>query len=259
MAIHIYTCKFCNNNFTPSSKYQKYCTKKCLNNDPNSKIREFGKTLVQENIIKFEAQQKKCLECQTLILYKYRMNKFCSKKCGAIFSHRVLYPTAPRKIKVKVRYYKPYTKLYGLYNCHHCHNNFWRIFDGQKCCSKSCVDSIRSQNKCRKTQISYFSKFDHKIIYLQSIWEVKIAELLDSLNIIWNRPSTRIKWFDTTLQKPRTYLPDFYLSNFNLYIDVKNPFKIEQDKDKLSQLALLIPLYVGTLTETINYIKQLTS
>ena len=150
------------------------------------------------------------------------------------------------------KYLYPFTKLYGTYNCHSCNKLFWRLKYDQKCCSVECRDNIRSQNKCKKTQLPYFNIHENKFVNLQSTWEVKIAAWLDANNIVWNRPTDRVKWYDTTLQKNRTYLPDFYLMSYSIYLDVKNPIKQAEDADKILQLKSIIPLYVGD----IEYIKR---
>ena len=92
---------------------------------------------------------------------------------------------------------------------------------------------------------------------MQSTWEVKIAEWLDLNNITWTRPNKRISWYDSTLNKSRTYLPDFYLDKFLFYIDVKNPVKILEDADKIRQLQLILPLYVGTIGEVKIFVERL--
>lgn len=219
------TCKHCKN-IIPPVKYKKlFCTKSCaakfnnLNRSPRT----------------YESKQKTSATLKNLIV------------TGAI----------PTPIPPK-RYPYPYTKLYGQYICHSCDKNFWQISAGQKCCSISCRDNIRSQNKCKKTQIAYYNKNDNCIVNLQSTWEVKIAIWLDDNNIVWSRPSKRIKWYDTTLQKYRTYLPDFYLPNYDYYLDVKNPVKMEEDKDKLTQLISLMPLCVGNIPEIKKYVEGLT-
>ena len=151
----------------------------------------------------------------------------------------------------------PYTRLYGLYNCHHCNNIFWKLQDQQKCCSIECRDSIRSQNKCRKTHIPYFSKYDNKIVDLQSTWELKIAEWLDSNSVVWSRPSKRIKWQCPITNRFKTYLPDFYLVEYSQYLDVKNPIKILQDSVKLEQIKQVIPLMVGDINQTKQFVARL--
>ena len=215
-----------------------------------------------------------CKQCKKSIPLK---KMFCCQSCAATYNNT---RRAPRSIESKQktsdtlkqliadgvipppphpkRYQYPYTKLYGTYICHSCNKSFWQTSYGQKCCSVSCRDNIRSQNKCKKIQINYYNKNENKTVILQSTWEVRIAEWLDLNNFIWTRPSSRLKWYDTTLQKNRTYLPDFYLPEYNYYLDVKNPVKMDEDKDKLSQLISLMPLYVGNIPEIKKFVEGLT-
>lgn len=115
-------------------------------------------------------------------------------------------------------------------------------------CSNSCRDQIRSQNGNLHRRVYY------KSFTFQSNWEIAIAEFLDKHNIEWEQPHKRLKWFDTTQQNNRTYLPDFYLPKYNYYLDVKNPIKQIQDADKIKQLKLLFPLFVGNIKETTNFV-----
>lgn len=214
-----------------------------------------------------------CKQCNLVLESKFSKNIFCSKNCAARFNNLKRKPRSiDSKLKTSTTMLQlladgmikpgtppsrliseyPYTKLYGTYNCHSCNNMFWRLKDDQKCCSIPCRDNIRSQNKCRKTQILYFNINEDKFVNLQSTWEAKIAVWLDANNIQWHRPAERIKWFDTTLCKNRTYLPDFWLVSHSVYLDVKNPLKQLEDADKILQLKSIIPLYVGD----IDYIKS---
>ena len=111
----------------------------------------------------------------------------------------------------------------------------------QSTCSIICRDSITSQNGTLKRRIKY------KEFTFQSTWEITIAKFLDNNDIIWEQPRKRFKWFDLTLKKNRTYLPDFYLPEYSYYLDVKNPYKQSVDADKLSQLKNLLRLYVGDI------------
>lgn len=160
-------------------------------------------------------------------------------------------PTTSRQKK------PPYTKLYGLYHCHHCQRTFWKLRSDQKCCSIECRDHIRSQNKCKKVQIPYFNKNEGKIVVLQSTWELYVAEWLDQHKIVWIRPSKRIFWYDEYLNKPRTYLPDFYLKDHSFFLDVKNPLKQEEDAYKISRVKLLIPLVVGDRSVITTFVERL--
>jgi len=233
-------------------------------------------SILESKISSYELSPICCKHCSKPLPYEKRRNKFCSKNCAASFNGtgRVRTAESKKKISLKMRLLietgsitKPapprrekivWCRLYGRYTCHGCLKEFWRPKIYQVCCSIDCRDRICSQNKCKKTQIEYFNKFENKTIYLQSTWEQNIADLLTKLDIYWTRPSKRFKWTDTTLQKKRTYLPDFYLPQYDLYLDVKNPHKKQVDHDKISQLTKLFPLYVGTLSEMIDFIKRQT-
>ena len=216
-----------------------------------------------------------CKNCQKSLT---PFNKFCSKSCAAIFNNKHKKPrTEESKLKTSItlkegmangsipkppiskkKYLFPYTKLHGTYNCHHCTKTFWRTQYEQKTCSISCRDHICSVNKCAKVRIAFNNVFDNEEIVLQSSWELKIAEWLTQHNIIWSRPKKRIIWFDTTLQKKRTYLPDFYLKDSKMFLDVKNPIKMKEDEDKLTQLKKIIPLFVGNIEQIKEYVVHQT-
>ena len=66
-------------------------------------------------------------------------------------------------------------------------------------------------------------------IWFDSSWEVTVAKELDANNIKWNRPTVGFIWND----EGRKYYPDFYLPDYNVYLDPKNPYLQIQDKQKL--------------------------
>jgi predicted nuclease of restriction endonuclease-like RecB superfamily len=56
---------------------------------------------------------------------------------------------------------------------------------------------------------------------MDSTWEVAMAERLDALGIKWIRnPSIKLKYL-TRSRRVRNYIPDFYLPDYDLYIEVK--------------------------------------
>ena len=67
-------------------------------------------------------------------------------------------------------------------------------------------------------------------VKFDSSWEVRLAKKLDAENIAWSRPDPLTYVDKHGLQ--RHYFPDFYLPEFNLYLDPKNPqaFKVQLDK-----------------------------
>ena len=208
-----------------------------------------------------------CKHCFKLIPLGTYKKVFCSRSCSASFNNKNRKPRSVESrektaasIKKLIAEGKlssnlipvnrisefPFTRLYGLHSCNSCGESFWKTKSYQKCCSVECRDNIRSQNKCRKTHIRYFSLYDQKYVDLQSTWELEVAVWLDTNNVIWSRPSKRLTWNASNNTK-RTYLPDFYLVKHEMFLDVKNPIKIEEDKLKISIIKTLIPLEVGNI------------
>ena len=75
-------------------------------------------------------------------------------------------------------------------------------------------------------------------IIMDSTWEVILAERLDTLNIMWERPSP-LKWIDDS-GVHHNYFPDFYLPKYDLYLDPKNPYAY---KVQLKKINILKQLY----------------
>lgn len=83
-------------------------------------------------------------------------------------------------------------------------------------------------------------KYDYESIVAGKIkvdgtWELKVAIYLDSIGVEWSRPTNR---FDYIKQcgKKSTYKPDFYVKDWNSYIEVKG-YKTELDLCKWSQFT----------------------
>ena len=86
------------------------------------------------------------------------------------------------------------------------------------------------QRKCKKTQT--YMKKDGEEINLDSSYEVMLAQILDTLNIKWERPNC-IKWVDSN-NVEHNYFPDFYLNDYDLYLDPKNEYCFQQQEEKIN-------------------------
>lgn len=71
-------------------------------------------------------------------------------------------------------------------------------------------------------------------VLLDSSWEVALARRLDELGVQWIRPEP-LPWTDD-MGIRHHYFPDFYLPDFDLYIDPKNPQAFKQQRSKLNCL-----------------------
>lgn len=109
----------------------------------------------------------------------------------------------------------------------------------RKTCSKKCYSHRMSQSlkESRRTSSRRFTKCEWYIshiagrVYLESSWESIVARSLDENNINWIRP----KYLKYTLDNKRhMYYPDFYLTDYGVYLDPKNKYQQIIDIPKLS-------------------------
>ena len=78
----------------------------------------------------------------------------------------------------------------------------------------------RTKKKLWSKQSEY-TRRDGSIVLMDSTWEVMMATRLDELEIIWERdPNIKLE-YRTRGGRKRNYIPDFYLPEFDLYIEVK--------------------------------------
>lgn len=68
-------------------------------------------------------------------------------------------------------------------------------------------------------------------VWFDSNWEVQVAKSLDENCVSWIRPKTGFAWTD----EGRKYYPDFFLPDFNVYLDPKNDYLIIKDKLKIDE------------------------
>jgi hypothetical protein len=82
--------------------------------------------------------------------------------------------------------------------------------------------------RLKKTTIMYNE------VLLDSSWELELAKRLDELQIKWVRPGP-IPWVDKD-GVIHNYFADFYLEDYDLFLDPKNPHAIRVQKRKLDSL-----------------------
>jgi hypothetical protein len=90
---------------------------------------------------------------------------------------------------------------------------------------------------------------------LQSSYELRCSEILNTLGIQWLRPKA-LKY------DGRNYFADFYLPGFDIWLDPKNNYKAKLDEEKIQKVidqnnVKLFVILENQLTE--EFIKQLCS
>lgn len=89
------------------------------------------------------------------------------------------------------------------------------------------------ESRCgRSKKYDYVSKIAGKI-KVDGTWELKVASYLDSINVRWSRPVNRFMYIKPD-GKESTYKPDFYVEDWDSYIEVKG-YKTQLDEYKWSQ------------------------
>lgn len=107
-----------------------------------------------------------------------------------------------------------------------------------------------SQLACER--ISKHSKYTKNVEYqpgiiLESSYEVRVAEILDSLGIEWIKVRRGYIWDDNG--KRRRYIPDFYLPKQDIFLDPKNDYLIKKDKRKIESAMKLNNIKVVILSD----------
>ena len=78
--------------------------------------------------------------------------------------------------------------------------------------------------------------WNNKEVYLRSSYELDYANELNNNQIDYEVESLRIKYFDSQLNEYRCAIPDFYIPNENLIVEIKSKWTLDiinmQDKFK---------------------------
>lgn len=101
------------------------------------------------------------------------------------------------------------------------------------------------REKSGRSHKSYVTDSFDRTVCLQSSFELELSKILDSRNLRWKREGCFI--YDS-----KRYFPDFYLVDFDVYLDVKNPYLITVDAEKIQKVKSQNPslqLYVFILQD----------
>lgn len=226
-------------------------------NHPNFKLallksKETQSKLRKEKEVQYYLNPNNCKNCSSIINYEKRYNVFCNKSCSVTFNNKgvdrswtdeqkiknlpaLIKKNKNRSIeKIKIFKQKPLNEK----QCKECSNLFSYINRNKVYCSNEC--RIKGYSKRAKNNplfggnknrhsLWYISPIAGKV-YLESSYELKLAKELDANNIKWIRPKFLYYIIDNTRKR---YFPDFYLIDFDIYLDPKNFYLIEKDKLKI--------------------------
>ena len=88
-----------------------------------------------------------------------------------------------------------------------------------------CIGMAYKKRRRRKpglwSKSSEYIKTDGSVVTMDSTWEVAMATRLDALGIIWQRDPNMKLEYRTRGGRKKNYIPDFYLPDYDMYIEVK--------------------------------------
>ena len=95
-----------------------------------------------------------------------------------------------------------------------------------------------------------------KTVSMDSTWEVAMAERLDELGVKWMcNPNIKLKYLSKS-RRLRNYIPDFYLPEHDLYIEVKG-YWTDAARHKMKSVLALNPVKLLVL-ESLDAIRTWT-
>lgn len=85
------------------------------------------------------------------------------------------------------------------------------------------LDFMPRKKKKKKlwSKQSLYERKDGSKVLMDSTWEVAMAERLDHLKISWDRREDMKLGYYSKKGRKRNYIPDFYLPEYDTYIEVK--------------------------------------
>lgn len=204
--------RWCGSSERGSNKFQLICS--CLECKTEVTVQNLKAHINSKHIPKIRPM---CVVCGDSC--SPHSTRFCSRSCATTFSNNqrdyTLFKPGPVKgtnkgVKRPNKKATPYTKIKQCIYCTKYHPR------PGKTCSPECLSKHLSMvtggnRDCNIPGIDTFGKH----FYYDSGWEITLAKSLDENNIPWSRPERFV------LSTGKTYTPDFYLPDYNVYIDPK--------------------------------------
>lgn len=234
------SCIICHKEFSYMGIHSHYITAHTKEGNERVKLNgskgtknsiKFSNSLKLERIKIYENSPNLCLNCNHSLEYGKKNNKFCSSSCAATYNNikkdYTTFKPGPKpgfkpknKSLIKNKQEKPqFTKINW---CIVCSTPF--IGNRKTCSEQCCKTSLSNSSKNRK---NIFNKcvIEYNGIKLGSKYELEVAKSLDENFIKWNQPKP-LTYFDN-IGKEHKYYPDFYLPDYNIFLDPKNDFLIK--------------------------------
>lgn len=285
-------CKSCNKNFDKFlGEYTRqckkgntnfFCSKECVLKHTKTIAIEQGKILKSKNESQYYLFPKKCPQCNIIIPYDLRVNTYCSKKCGAIYTQKDggnCHWSDKDKMRISnqlIEYHKnnpvyrktqsTSLKKYSVKICKVCKicNKSFDITNSYKekkriCCSWECYKTLIKSGYLKGKSGGYRERGGrgkqgwYRGYYCHSTWELAwiMYQLDHGISFVRNKQG-----FEYVLNgEKHKFYPDFILDNGD-YVEIKG-WDNGQVEAKLSQFPYkLNVLRMNEMRPYIEYAKQ---
>jgi hypothetical protein len=196
--------------------------------------------------------------------FSLRSNYICSDKCKKeIIDLYKEYISNEKVLLPETIINKNFHTKIVFNNCKNCQKVFITPKDKAKvfCCGE-CSSHFRSEwakkqsflNQNRNKPWGWYESIYGGRVHLDSSWEYLVAKSLDENKINWIRPTEGFIWYDSK-NKNHKYYPDFYLIDYDVFLDPKNKIRREHDAYKLNYIYnnYDIKLYILENTSQLNW------
>lgn len=225
------TCTICNKSFaTPrglrshllwhNPNYAAACSNNGESISKGVRYKAEQKRIIAENI--YLTSPKHCKQCSVVLPYDKRGNSYCGHSCSAAYSN--IPRTKPKKESMRLIWKR--NRI--LIICQECNTSF-SVSPGEssrKYCSVGCSNKNKYHpNSTRKKTCIY------KGYRMDSGAEHQFALLLDKHCISWVKNTETYFPFVDSSGKTRKYYPDFYLKDYDHWVEIKGERYIREDDD----------------------------
>lgn len=127
-----------------------------------------------------------------------------------------------------------------------------RVLLGHTFITRHTIETKQRLSILACSRLAKHSKYSKNVEYkpgiiLESSYEVRTAQILDSLDVEWEKVRRGYVWDDHGTI--RRYIPDFYLPKYNIFLDPKNDYLIKKDQFKIESAMKMNNIKVIILSD----------
>lgn len=260
----MHKCKYCGKEFDNPYKLGGHISRCKQNPNHTTAMKNWSESWKRKNSGKIKTRiQHKSLQRKPFNSYHLCYCQYCGKEYtnkNSLLNHERLCPNNPNRQISPIEIYNkkkqdkliPGTNQYikakqlGLPKpeiSEETQEKFRNVWLGKKL-SDEMKNNIRNSVKTNIENNTWHNIFGIKSYYkdicFDSSWEVEFAKFLDNKNIKWIRPKKSFQYIFENSE--HLYFPDFYLSEYNLYIEIKG-VPVDKDYAKWSQFPEQLDIY----------------